>query len=372
MTGADLRVPKLNTNDESYVLLEWLVDDGEPVRRDDPVASVETSKAVEELVSPGDGVLRRLLPVGASCAAGDLIGRVSPDGDPGPVPAATPAAAAAGGGGAAVVITAPAQALIDELGLDPALVASLGVAVVKRADILALAGSAAARHALSPRQQAIGRTVTLSHATIPAAYSVVKVEVDAALAAAGRLTRQLRRLVGLPDLLVAAVARQHATFPLFFARLVDERTAELADRPNVGVTFDLGTGLHIPVVPDAATLPVAQIAERLTEYRRLAGQGAFREEQLAGANIVVTLHHDGGIVLAVPMIFPGQVCALALAAPQRELVLDEAGAVQARTVAQIGLAYDHRLVNGRDAALFLHAIRDCLEAPGEHLLDRDA
>ncbi|GAA2393623.1 2-oxo acid dehydrogenase subunit E2 [Dactylosporangium salmoneum] len=371
MTGADLRVPKLNTNDESYVLLEWLVDDGEQVRRDDPVASVETSKAVEELVSPGDGVLRRLLPAGASCAAGDLIGRVRPDGDPGPAPA-PPEVAAAAGGGSTVVITAPAQALIDELGLDPALVASLGVPVVRRADILALAGPTPARHALSPRQQAIGRTVALSHATIPAAYSVVKVEVDAALAAAGRLTRQLRRLVGLPDLLVAAVARQHAAFPLFFARLVDERTAEPAARPNVGVTFDLGAGLHIPVVPDAATLPVAQIAERLTEYRRLAGQGAFREEQLAGANIVLTLHHDGGIVLAVPMIFPGQVCALALAAPQRELVLDEAGAVQARTVAQIGLAYDHRLVNGRDAALFLHAIRDCLEAPADHLLDRDA
>jgi 2-oxoglutarate dehydrogenase E2 component (dihydrolipoamide succinyltransferase) len=366
MTVADLRVPKLNANDESYVLLEWLVADGERVRRDDPVASVETSKAVEELVSPGDGLLRRLVPAGATCAAGDLIGRVG--GDAVVMDAPQPL-------GATVVITAPARALIEQLGLDPAVVASLGVPVVKRADILALAGSPAGRHALSARQRAIGRTVTLSHATIPAAYSVVKVEVDAALAAVRGLTRQLRRLVGLPDLLVAAVARQHATFPLFFARLVDERTAELADRPNVGVTFDLGTGLHIPVVPDAAALSVAQIAERLTEYRRQAAQpqrGAFREEQLAGANIVVTLHHDGGIVLAVPMVFPGQVCALALAAPQRELVLDEAGAVGARTVAQIGLAYDHRLVNGRDAALFLHAIRDCLEAPAEHLLDDEA
>ncbi|TLF53514.1 pyruvate dehydrogenase, partial [Nonomuraea sp. KC401] len=61
---AEIRVPKLNTNDSAYVLAAWLVRDGEPVRAGQAVAEVETSKTVEELVSEHDGVLTHLAPAG--------------------------------------------------------------------------------------------------------------------------------------------------------------------------------------------------------------------------------------------------------------------------------------------------------------------
>ncbi|MFI7231288.1 2-oxo acid dehydrogenase subunit E2 [Nonomuraea angiospora] len=376
---AEIRVPKLNTNDSAYVLLEWLVADGAPVRGDDVVASVETSKTVEELVSGHDGILVHLVPAGADCTPGQPIARIT----------SHPAPVAAGSGDAlpstAPLITAPAQALIDELGIDPARVRALPVKVVRRADVERLAAvppaavapsivpapapSAAATspgaapdsgvpaggsvQRLSGNQRAVGRTVSLSHQTIPAAYTAIKVDVGRATTAARDLTKRLRKLVGLPDLLIAAVARLHQDFPLCFATLLDEDTAAVPDAPDVGVTIDLGTGLYVPVIRDAHDKGIEEIAGELAGFRRLAQRGGFRQEHLDGGNIVVTLHHDRDIVMAVPIVFPGQACALALTSPQRE---------GERTVAVIGLAYDHRLVNGRDAVLFLQALKEGLEA----------
>ncbi|MEU6783297.1 2-oxo acid dehydrogenase subunit E2 [Nonomuraea angiospora] len=427
---AEIRVPKLNTNDSAYVLLEWLVADGAPVRGDDVVASVETSKTVEELVSGHDGILVQLIPAGADCTPGQPIAHITPHPTPPPTPAPVSAQPAAGSGDAlpsgAPLITAPAQALIDELGIDPARVRALPVKVVRRVDVerLAAAGSPPPRPPASPategpalsaeaavaqtlpspapaptaaptavppavaptiapasatsaaaaspgaasapgvpvggsarglsgNQQAVGRTVSLSHQTIPAAYTAIKVDVGKATTAARDLTKRLRKLVGLPDLLIAAVARLHQDFPLCFATLVDESTAAVPDAPNVGVTIDLGTGLYVPVIRDAHGKGIEEIAGELAGFRRLAQRGGFRQEHLDGGNIVVTLHHDRDIVMAVPIVFPGQACALALTSPQRE---------GERTVAVIGLAYDHRLVNGRDAVLFLQALKEALEA----------
>ncbi|MEU0569103.1 2-oxo acid dehydrogenase subunit E2 [Nonomuraea sp. NPDC005983] len=390
----EIRVPKLNNNDAAYTLIEWLAADGARVRRDDVVASLETSKAVEELVSEHDGVLTHLLPVGAECVPGELIARVGPRPEPrnalAPDPPAAadslaldaPAAADSRAPGAPAahghargreggpLITAPAQALIDELGVDPARVRALGVKVVRRADVLRLAqpapnspasspvGPAAGEraHPLGSVQRAVGRTVTLSHQTIPAGYTAIKVDVGPAMATARDLTRRVRKLVGLPDLLIAAVAGLHESFPLFFARLVDDRTAAVPDSPHVGVTIDLGTGLYVPVIRDARDRSVPEIAGQLAEFRKLAQHGGFREEQLAGGNIVVTLHHDADIVMAVPIVFPGQACAVALTSPQPD---------GERTVAVVGVAYDHRLINGRDAVLFLQALKESLESPSE-------
>ncbi|MEU7830407.1 2-oxo acid dehydrogenase subunit E2 [Nonomuraea sp. NPDC049129] len=349
----EIRVPKLNNNDSEYTLLEWLAADGARVWRNDPLVTLETSKAVEELVSEQDGVLTQLVGAGASCAPGQLIARIGPK--PTLPEAEEPVPAVEGG----PIITAPARALLDELGLDPALVAGLEVKVVRRADVERLAAAppkSGQAHTLSNHQRAVARTVTLSHQTIPAGYTAIKVDVTPAQKTARALTRRLRKLIGLPDLLVAAVARLHADFPMFFAELIDDRTARIPDQPRVGVTIDMGAGLYVPVIRDRLAVP--DIADRLAEFRGLAQHGGFTEAHLTGGNIVVTLHHDADIIMAIPIIFPGQTCAIALTSPQSD---------GERMAAAIGLAYDHRLINGRDVVLFLQALKEILETAPESL-----
>lgn len=353
---SDILVPKLSNNDTEYILVEWAVEDGKPVRSGDPVATLETSKAAEELVAETDGYVRHLIEAGASVTPGQPIATLSsgrPRLPPEPEPAKAPAPDAAD-----VIITAPAQALLDDLGIPRARAYELGIKVVRRADVEALA-DAPGTQPLSRVQQAVGRAVSTSHATIPAAYTAVKMDVGRALAHAGELTRQVKRPVGLAEIFVAAVAGLHDRFPLFFAAIDGDR-ARLSAAAHVGVTVDLGNGLYVPVVRDAAHLGMKELATRLMEFRVAAIEARFRPQDLDGANIAITLHTDPDVCLAIPFVFPGQVCALAVTAPQPELVLDGAGAVASRTVANIGLAYDHRLINGRDAAAFLNALKEDL------------
>ncbi|MFD0343199.1 2-oxo acid dehydrogenase subunit E2 [Streptomyces sp. NPDC127117] len=374
---AEIRVPKLNNNDDSYVLLEWLVGDEQPIGADDDVATIETSKAAEDLVSDAGGVLHHLVPAGAECRPGDLIGRVVPAGTPRAEPAAPAenAKAAASSTNGGPVITAPARQLLAELGIDPELTRTLGVKVVRRSDVERLtAQSAADRNTvtLPAGQQAVARTVTLSHQSIPSAYTVIRVEVGGVVDKARSLTGEWRKLVGVPEFLIMAVAGLRERFPMFFASLVDERTVSIADGAHVGVTIDIGKGLYVPVVRDAHTMGLEEIATSVGEFRNKALRGAFREQDLTGGTIAVTLHNDEDVTVAVPIVFPGQVCALALGGARPELVPGadsgtDTGGARIALVAHIGLAYDHRVINGRDAVLFLRAIKESLEKTGSEL-----
>jgi 2-oxoglutarate dehydrogenase E2 component (dihydrolipoamide succinyltransferase) len=372
---AEIRVPKLNNNDDSYVLLEWLVGDEQPIGADDDVATVETSKAAEDLVSVADGVLHHLVPAGAECRPGDLIGRVVPAGTPRAEPAAPAETAKAASPNGGPVITAPARQLLAELGIDPELTRTLGVKVVRRSDVERLTEqSAPDRNALTlpTGQQAVARTVTRSHQTIPSAYTVIRVEVGGVVDKARALTGEWRKLVGVPEFLVMAVAGLRERFPMCFASLVDERTVSIADGAHVGVTIDIGKGLYVPVVRDAHTMGLKEIATAVGDFRNKALRGAFREQDLAGGTIAVTLHNDEDVTVAVPIVFPGQVCALALGGTRPELVpgTDDGagtGGVRIALVAHIGLAYDHRVMNGRDAVLFLRALKESLEKMGSEL-----
>lgn len=367
--ATDIVVPKLNNNDATYTLVEWLVADGQPVAGDDAVATVETSKASEDLVCADEGVLRQLVSTGSECAPGAVIGRVVAAGTPDTRPA-DHTAAPANGGTPDVVVTAPAQALIDELGIAPERVLGLGMAVVRRADVERLAAPAtptersAGTETMPAGQRAVARTVTHSHQHIPAAYTVLRVDVTAALDLARDRGREWGKLVGLPELLVAAVAGLHESFPRCFGRPVDEQTLRLpVDGCAVGVTIDVGTGLYVPVVRDAARVGLANIAATMTEFRMAAIRGSFREQDFADACIGVTLHHDPDVVAAVPFVFPGQTCALALTGAREELFREPTGEIGSRTVANVGLAYDHRFVNGYGAIQFLRAVKESLERP---------
>ncbi|WP_433225106.1 2-oxo acid dehydrogenase subunit E2 [Microtetraspora malaysiensis] len=433
---SEFRVPKLNNNDSAYVLLEWLAEDGAAVRDGDPLATVETSKAVEELAAEEAGVLRRLVPAGAECVPGQAIARLlapgaeaasaEPSGiEPagaGPVSGTTPDDAVPANTVPAntvpantvpantvpantvpantvpantvpgdIVITAPARKLIDELGVSAGQIRALGKKVVRRADLEHLAGGSPPE---APSREpatagslpmpdgpaisggAVGELISLSRAQlrtaevversrreIPSAFTLMNVDVTDALPLTRDLTRRLRVLVGLPELVVKAVGGLLDAFPLFFATPADGLRARRAPAADVGVTVDVGRGLFVPVVRDAGGRSLAEIARDLTGFRRTALAGTFRESDLDGGAITLTLHTHDGVAVATPIVFPGQTCALALTAPRSEVVQDGAG-FAVRKICGLGLSYDHRFINGREAAEFLAAIRITLENPG--------
>lgn len=334
LDGHPVTVPKLNNNDTGYVLVQWLVTDGETVREGQPVALVETSKAVEEIVAGRAGVLRVALPPGADCAAGDTIAHL-----------ARPATGDATGDAAAPGATPVAR--------DDA-----GAAAAPRA--------APAPSRLPPVQRRIAEVVTASHREIPAAFTVVRVGMDGALAHVRRISAETGAAVGLAELVITVVARLHRAHPTIFATLTASGDVVEADRPVIGVTVDAGTGLYLPVISNAHELPIGDVADSLVDLRMKALRGRLREEDMRGMNFLVALNDEPGVVFAQPIIPPGVTCALSVPAVLDEVFLAADGSPLARSVADLGLAYDHRLVNGAQAAAFLAAVRDALQRRDEH------
>ncbi len=369
----DITVPKLNTVDTTYTLIEWLFPEGATVPAGAAVAVVETSKAAEELVCDRGGVLHHLVEPPAECALGATIGHLFADGDERSAFAAAASVADAPVAGD-LVITKAARDLMRRHAITDEQVRSLGRAVVKAADIEQLVPSAGTAPADTTAwvparsQRAVAEVVTRSHQTIPAAYSVMKVLVAPAQALLRHLGQRERVTLGLPELLVKCVALVRADFPLFFAEVQADGTAKPVASADVGVTMDLGTGLYIPVVRDAARSRLSTVARTLMQLRVKVLRGQLREADLIGGTITISLNDDADIVFTQPLILPSQVCMVTLGSPQEELYRDAEGRIETRSYVHLGLAYDHRLVNGRDAGLFLRALKESLERPDR--LDR--
>lgn len=329
--GVELTLPKLNTNDDTFVLTSWIVEHGRWVDADEPVVTIETSKAEAELAAPAAGYLRHAASEGAELAVGALLAHIAPD----PV-------------------------------LDLVAVPDPGLAGPSED---APAAGAAREHRLDRAQRGTAAVVTRSYQEIPAAFTVVRVEVGSLLDALDQRNRRTGLEVGLADALVVSVARAHADFGECFGTLGENHTVSIPDEPVVGVTLDPDGTLYVPSVRGAATRPIDDVSDTLMELRMKAMRHDFRADELDGANITVSLNFDDAIVLVAPLVLWPQICMVSVGAVLSELRPGPDGTPRAARVVHLGLAYDHRVINGRLAAAFLGWLRTTLEDPGALLDD---
>ncbi|MFD0579610.1 2-oxo acid dehydrogenase subunit E2 [Dactylosporangium darangshiense] len=155
--------------------------------------------------------------------------------------------------------------------------------------------------------------------------------------------------VGVVELLVRAIGTLRERHPLCFGAYQDDGGVLVPEGAHVAVTVDAGNGLYLPVVRDVAALSLEQIAAALAAMREAARAGTLRAEDLAGANIGLSVTNYADVVLTQPIIPPGMTCMLSLAGTQRT---DRFA---------LGIAHDHRVVNGRDAVIVLRDVKRVLE-----------
>lgn len=358
-------LPYLNTNDEYAVLLKWHFDNGQLVKAGQTLAMVETSKATVDLTCEQEGLFYQCVTAGAECAFGKVLGYIFQDEEEmrqffeGGQPADATAP---------FTSTHAAQALIDQHALTPSQLRALKKKVITKADIESLLArqtngtSSATPVTLSRHQLAVARTVTVSHETIPASFLLLKIDATHALALRSFLQKRLSAIVSFPELLIKIVAFLFASFPLCFARLQEDFSVLSAQDAHIGITIDMGKGLFIPVIKQATQKSIQEIAETMMEFRIKGLSNAFQEEEISGGNISLSLHTEADVILALPIIPPTQVCMLSLCSLQEECFLDGNENVQRRSYFHLGLTYDHRLINGREAGLFLRAIKVIFES----------
>ena len=137
---------------------------------------------------------------------------------------------------------------------------------------------------------------------------------------------------------------------------------------DIGVAIGSERGLVVPIIRDADKLSLADIEKQIADFGARAKSGKITLEELTGGTFSISNGGVFGSMLSTPIINPPQSAILGIHATKDRPVAEN-GHVVIRPMNYLALSYDHRIVDGRDAVLFLAAIKEALEFPGQVLLD---
>ncbi|WP_344089723.1 2-oxo acid dehydrogenase subunit E2, partial [Streptomyces stramineus] len=174
------------------------------------------------------------------------------------------------------------------------------------------------------------------------------------------------KLSPMPFFVKAAVQALKA-HPVVNARINDdEGTITYFDSENVGIAVDSEKGLMTPVIKGAGDLNIAGISKKTAELAGKVRSGKISPDDLAGATFTISNTGSRGALFDTVIVPPNQVGILGIGATvKRPVVINhpELGeTIAIRDMTYLALSYDHRLVDGADAARYLTTVKQLLEA----------
>ena len=134
---------------------------------------------------------------------------------------------------------------------------------------------------------------------------------------------------------------------------------------NVGIAVDLNPGLIVPVVKNADELNVAGVAKRINDLAERARSKKLKPDEVSGASFSITNPGVLGTIVGMPIIPEGIAAILGTGAIEKRVVVVQDGdgndVMGIRKRSFFSLGYDHRLVDGADAARFMSRLKEVLE-----------
>ena len=137
---------------------------------------------------------------------------------------------------------------------------------------------------------------------------------------------------------------------------------------DIGVAVGTPRGLVVPIVRNADSLSMADIEIKIADFGARAQTGALALEEIIGGTFTITNGGVFGSMLSTPIINPPQSAILGVHATRPRPVAEN-GEVVIRPMNYLALSYDHRIIDGREAVLFLVAVKNALEDPARLLLE---
>jgi len=223
---------------------------------------------------------------------------------------------------------------------------------------------------LSRRRRLIAERMVRSLQTAAQLTTVVEVDLTAVTRLREDAKQEFRQRYDAPLTVLAFVAEAAVRFlgehPVLNARLdLDAGTVTYASAVNLGIAVDTEQGLVVPVVKGAEDLSVGGLARRIAALAVRSRDGSVTADDLSGGTFTLTNTGSRGALFDTPILNQPEVAILGLGAVVRRPVVrtgpDGDDRIAVRSMAYLALTYDHRLVDGADAARFLAAVKERLE-----------
>jgi 2-oxoglutarate dehydrogenase E2 component (dihydrolipoamide succinyltransferase) len=422
----EVTIPVVGESIVEVQIGQWHKSEGEAVQKDQPLVVIESEKATVDLPAPESGKLTRILcQAGDTVHVGTTIAQIESDGaagNPQPTsaqptgqpsskaaaPAKPPAVAQASpstrkptrapthakkekpsGSGAAtaqmvkreepasgtpIMEPAPPTAPVDE---DLAFPEASSVAAEADADQHAQAEPPTA-HAreeevvpMSMLRRTLARRLVEAQRSMAMLTTFNEVDMSAVQALRHQHQEAFQQRygikLGLMSFFVKAAIAALKEFPQLNA---EARGDDIIYRNyfDIGVAIATPHGLVVPVLPHAERLSFAEVESAVAGFAQRAKERQLKPEELQGGTFTITNGGVFGSLLSTPLINPPQSGILGMHAIEDRPVARE-GQVVIRPMMYVALTYDHRIVDGREAVLFLRRIKDAIECPARMLIE---
>ncbi|KJL26310.1 Dihydrolipoyllysine-residue acyltransferase component of branched-chain alpha-ketoacid dehydrogenase complex [Microbacterium oxydans] len=220
-----------------------------------------------------------------------------------------------------------------------------------------------ARERMSPLRRAVSAKLSRSRSEIPEATVWVDVDATELWDLRARMAPEGGKAPSLTALLARFVLLALEEYPVLASRLSDSGDEIISfDGVNLGIAADTERGLLVPVVPRAHALTLSQLDTTLRELTSTARSGTMPPERLRGSTFTLNNYGGLGVDGSAAIINHPDVAILGIGRIiERPWVVD--GAIVARRIVQLSLAFDHRVCDGGYAAGFLRRVTELIEHP---------
>ncbi len=382
----EIRVPPLPESVADATIAAWHKRPGELVRKDEKLVDLETDKVVLEVPSPVDGKLQEILHAeGDTVKSGEVLGVVEPgqatETEPEPAPTET-----APGTTADIPLSPSVRRLIMEHHLDPSKIPATGRdGKLTKEDVLAYLEQQTTPKIATPETPAVPATSTRPQQRVP--MTRIRSRIASRLLEVQRNTAMLTTFNEVDLAQVVTLRRRHGEsfekkhgiklgFMSFFVKAsiealkaypvvnasIDGEDILYHGYFDIGIAVSTDRGLVVPILRDADQLDFAEIEKKISDFASKAREGMLSLEDLQGGTFTITNGGIFGSLLSTPLLNPPQSAILGMhAIKKRPMVVNDE--IVIRPMMYLALTYDHRLIDGREAVLFLRTIKEILEAP---------
>lgn len=391
----DIKVllPKLGESIHSATIVQWFKKIGDPVKLDEPLLEVSTDKVNSEIPSPAAGVLKEIhaepdleLQVGALIA---VISRTA--GESAPVEAAPTSAPAPSAeqnqdmknffSPALLRIAREGNIGLDELekipgtGMGGRLTKNdLEAYIEKRAAPSKATCPMAARSTTSSAdverlkmtgmRKAIADNMVRSFYEAPHATLVTEVDVTAAMKLIQTEKEAFLAKHGFKLTITAFVARAITRalqeYPLINSSLEGD-TILVKRFVNLGIAVSVDQGLMVPVVKNCQQMEITGIAKAIGELSAKARQGKLTPDDVKDGTMTITNFGMSGVQIGIPIIRYPEVAIVGVGAVYKRVVPMEDDLLAVRSMMNVSLTFDHRVLDGMYGCGFLGAVKKHLE-----------
>ena len=395
----EVKVPVLPESVSDATIATWHKKAGDAVKRDENLVDLETDKVVLEVPSPVDGVIKEIKQDAGATVNSQQVIAVIEEGAvaAAPAPAEAPKAAAAAPAAAAPKTAAKGAEDLSPAGLrvategniDPSKVAGTGRdGRVTKEDLVNYGKGAPAPATAAPAAKPSPGSrpeerVPMTRMRLRIAERLMQSKNSIAMLTSfnevnlGEVTKMRKTLgeafqkehgikLGFMSFFVKAAAEALKRYPYVNAS-VDGNDVIYHGYQDISIAVSTDKGLVTPVLRDVQDMSFADVEKGIADYAVKARANKLSLDDLQGGTFTITNGGTFGSLLSTPIVNPPQSAILGMHTIKERAIVEN-GQIIAAPMMYIALSYDHRIIDGKDAVLFLVDIKNQLENPQRMLL----